>query len=640
MCGFRFGYAPAGLLAHSLSVMTHPTSLLRRATLPAPLAALLATLFTPVLYAADNAPSAGALPEMVVTANRTPQPLTEVLADVTVIDTQVIERSGAANITDVLKRQAGLELSRNGGPGTASSIFIRGAESRFAAVYIDGVRVDSQSTGGAPWEAISLSQVERIEILRGPAAAVYGSDAMAGVIQIFTRRGESAPVFNVAVGVGNQGTRRLEAGVSGKSGAVDYALGASRALSSGFNSRPDAAYNPDKDGYRSSSANLRLGLQLNDAHRLEAGLTHTRMDAQYDGFGTMGLDEHGKNRLTTASLAWSAKWSEQHDMRLAVSRSTTKYETTPDPYRTKTELTDVLLQNNLRLGAHRITVGLEHRGDALVNDPIDRSRHQNALALGWGWQGGQHTLQANLRFDRDSEFGSDTNGSLAWGYEFVPNWRVTASAGTAFRVPTLYQRFSQYGAPDLQPEKSRNVELGLRWASGGSSFDATVYQNRVRNLINFGAAGPCADPFGCYENGGRAVYEGVTLSARHKLNTALGNWRVGGSLDLQDPHSAQTGKQLARRAKQLLKVHADTQVGMWTLGGEWQLSSHRWDNAANTNRLSGYGVLNLFANARVAQDWQVLVRLDNVADRKYQLARGYAQAGRTVYTELRWTPGL
>ena len=616
--------------------MTHPSSLLRRAVLPASLAALFAPLAVQAANALDPVAAVATLPETVVTATRTPQPLSEVLADVTVLDEQAILRSGAVNITDLLQRQPGLELSRNGGPGTASSVFIRGAEARFTAVYIDGVRVDSQSTGGAPWEAISLSQVERIEIVRGPAAAVYGSDAMAGVIQIFTKRGDGAPRANVAVGVGNHGTRRIEAGISGQSGAVDYALGASRAISSGFNSRPDPAYNPDKDGYRSTTANARIGLQVNDAHRLEAGFTHTRMDAQYDGFGTKGLDEHGNNRLTTASLAWNAKWSEVYDTRLSLSRSTTKYETTPDPYRTKTQLSDVLLQNNLRLGDHRISIGLEHRGDSLVNQPLDRSRHQNALALGWGWQGGGHTLQANVRFDKDSEFGSDTNGSLGWGYEFLPNWRVTASAGTAFRVPTLYQRFSQYGAADLQPEKSRNMELGLRWAQGASSASATVYQNRVRNLISFGAAGPCADAFGCYENGGRAVYEGVSLAARHKL----GAWQLGGSLDLQDPHSAETGKQLARRAKQLLKVNADTTLGLWTLGGEWQLSSHRWDNAANTNRLAGYGVLNLYASARVANDWLLLVRLDHVADRKYQLARGYAPAGRTVYTELRWTPGF
>lgn len=571
---------------------------------------------------------------MVVSATRTPQPAAQVLADVTVLDDEAVQRSGAVNITDLLMRQAGMELVRNGGPGTSSSIYIRGAETRFSAVYVNDVRVDSQSTGGAPWEAISLAQVERIEILRGPAAAVYGSDAVAGVILIYTRQGEGAPRANVAVGVGNQGTRRAEASISGQTGAVDYSLGASRAISSGYNARPDVAYNPDRDGYRNSAANARVGMQIDGVHRLEAGLSYSKMDAQYDGFGTQGLDEHGENQLTTASLAWAARWSEAYDTRLAVSQSINRYATRPDPYDTKTTLRDALLQNNLRLGAHRLSLSLEHRGDALINTPVDKSRHQNALALGWGWQGAGHTLQLNLRHDEDSEFGGATTGNLAWGYEFVPNWRVTAAAGTAFRVPTLYHRFSQYGAPDLQPEKGRNLELGLRWASGASSFEATVYRNRVRNLIAFGAAGPCADAFGCYENGGRAVYEGITLSARHRV----GPVNLSGSIDLQDPHSTDTGKMLARRARQLVKLGADTQLGSWTLGGELHAASHRYDNAANTTRLAGYGVVNLYASTRVARDWQVLLRVDNIADRQYELARGYAQAGRTAYAELRWTP--
>jgi vitamin B12 transporter len=213
---------------------------------------------------------------------------------------------------------------------------------------------------------------------------------------------------------------------------------------------------------------------------------------------------------------------------------------------------------------------------------------------------------------------------------------VTAAAGTAFRVPTLYHRFSPYGAPDLQPEKSRNLELGLHWARGTTRVDATVYRNSVRNLIAFGAPGPCADAFGCYENAGRARMQGVTLAARH----AFGPVNVGGSIDLQNPRSRDTDRLLARRARQAIKLDADTRVGAWTLGGEWQAASHRWDDAGNTRRLAGYGVLNLYASTRFGSDWQLLLRLDNAADRKYQLASGYAQAGRTAYAELRWTPGF
>ena len=574
------------------------------------------------------------LPDTVVTATRVAQPLTDVLADVTLIDRPHIEDSGAVTISDLLARQPGLELSRSGGPGTATSLFLRGADSRFTAVYIDGVRVDSQATGGAPWEAISLAQVERIEIVRGPAAAVYGSDAVAGVVQIFTRKGEGPFTPYVGIGAGSRRTGKLEAGFSGAGGALDYSLGAAREVSRGFDSKPGA--NPDRDGYRQSSASGRLGLQINPAHRIDLTGTHTDMDAQYDGF-MPGQDDHGLNRLDTLGASWSAQWSKAWSTRLSLSQSQQRYEMRPDAYRTETTLRNLLLHSEWHQGDHRFTAALERRGDALVNDPIDRSRHQDGVALGYGYTGGPHTLQVNLRHDRDSEFGGQTTGGVAYGYAFAPGWRVTGAMGTAFRVPTLYQRFSEYGQPALQPEKGRNIELGLHWAQGASRLGVTAYRNRVSNLINFGAPGPCVGMFGCYENAGRAVLQGVTLTGAHRVGAV----NLSGSLDVQQPKDRQTGHLLARRAQRLLKLAADTRVAAgsldWTLGAEWQSASHRWDDAANTQRLGGYGLVNLYASTRIARQWDLLARVDNLGDKSYQLARGYATPPRTFFVGLRWT---
>ena len=576
--------------------------------------------------------SGPSLPETVVTATRVAQPLTDVLADVTLIDREQIEQSGAVSVSDLLQRQPGLELSRNGGPGTTTSVFMRGAENRFTAVYIDGVRVDTQSgSGGAPWEAISLGQIERIEIVRGPAAAVYGSDAIAGVVQIFTKKGDGPFTPYVGAGLGNHGTKKLEAGFSGKSGAIDYALGAARDISHGFDSRPGT--NPDRDGYRNSSFSGRLGFQLNEAHRLEASGTYADMKSQYDGF-TPGLDDRSHNRLGTLGAAWAAQWTKNYSTRLSVSESRQRYSTEPDPYDSRTTLRNYLFQNEWRSGGHLVTAALERREDHLTNAPIDQGRHQNAIALGYGYTAGAHTLQINARHDRDSEFGGHGTGGVAYGYSFAPGWRVTAAAGTAFRVPTLYQRFSQYGQPALQPEKARNVEVGLHWSQGASRFGVTAYRNKVRNLITFGAAGPCGSTFGCYENTGRALLQGITIAGAHKL----GPVNLGGSLDLQDPKDDVTGKLLARRAKRILKLNADTRVGDWTLGAEWLASSKRYDNAANTRVLGGYGLVNLYASTTIAREWSVLARIDNIGDRDYQVARGYATAGRTFYVGLRWTP--
>ncbi len=577
------------------------------------------------------AAAAPRLSEVVVTAVRAPQPLTDVLADVTLIDRDQIAQSGAVTIADLLARQPGVELSRSGGPGTATSLFLRGAETRFTAVYIDGVRVDSQSTGGAPWEAIALGQVERIEIVRGPAAAVYGSDAVAGVVQIFTRQGDGPFTPYVGIGAGNRRTGKLEAGFSGKQGALDYSLGLQRDMSRGHDSHPGS--NPDRDGYRQTAASGRIGLRLNEAHRVDLTGTYTDMDAQYDGF-LPGLDDHGLNRLATLGASWTAQWSPAYSTRLSVSESQQRYEMVPTPpYLSRTRLRNYLLQNQWKEGAHTFTGTLERREDHLVNAPIDQGRHQDGLALGYGYVAGAHTVQLNLRHDRDSEFGGQTTGGVAYGFAFAPGWRATAAAGTAFRVPTLYQRFSEYGQPALLPEKGRNVEIGLHWGQAASRLGVTLYRNRVSNLINFGAPGACLSPFGCFENAGKARLQGLTFMAAHQVAGV----NLSASLDLQQPKNLATGTLLARRAQRLLKLAADTRVAQWRLGAEWHLASHRWENAANTSRLGGYGLVNLYASTTVARQWDVLVRVDNVGDRSYQLAQGYPALPRSFFVGLRWT---
>ncbi|HRN64814.1 MAG TPA: TonB-dependent receptor [Alicycliphilus sp.] len=575
--------------------------------------------------------------EVVVTTTRTAQPLADIVADVSIVDRETIEQSGATGLADVLARLPGIEMVRNGGPGTSTSLYLRGGETRYTAVYIDGVRVDSQAgSGGVAWEAIPLSMIDRVEVLRGPAAAVYGSDAVAGVIQIFTKKGEAGVSPYVGVGVGSHRTWRTEAGVSGASGTVDYALGLARERSDGFNASTKAGSNPDRDGYAMTSANARLGLQMSAAHRLEGTWLYSDSNSGYD---TSKADDRSLRRLQALGLAWQAQWSSSYKTRLSITDTQDRYETTPSPYLTDTRLRGYLLQNEWRLGVHQFTANLERREDRLENAPIDRSRSQDALALGYGLNAGKHTLQLNARHDSDSEFGGKSTGSAAYGYAFAPHWRATASAGTAFRAPTLYQRFSMYGDATLQPETSRNVELGLKWAEGANSFSATAYRNKVSNLINWvGSTGSCpgnSGPFpGCYSNVGQARYEGITLAG----STRAGPVQLRGSVDLQNPKNLDSGKLLARRARHHASFGADTRVAGWTLGGEVQASGQRYDDVGNTKRLGGYTLFNLYASTRLARDYQVVARLDNLADKNYEIARGYATAGRSFYVGLKWAP--
>lgn len=633
VCSFR-GSAPARRFRHACL----------------PLA--LVSAFGGMAYAQE----ASTLRETVVTANRTPQALSELVGDVSVVDSETIERSGATGVADLLSRLPGIEISRSGGVGNTTSLFIRGAETRFTAVYLDGVRIDSQSTGGAGWEGIPLSQIDRIEVLRGPAAAVYGSDAVGGVIQLFTKRGEEGVSPYAGIGFGSKGLRRIEGGVSGKSGLFDYSFGVAHEESKGYNVQPvskrnvtkDGFTSPDRDGYNSTSGNAKLGFQITPDQRIEATLLSSDIKAGYDATVSyrtklpfLFANDISSNKLQTAGLSWSAKWNDVYSTRVQVTDSQQVYKTQPSFYRTETRLRGYLFQNEFRFGPHLVTATLERREDALENAPtttsklLARDRSQDAISLGYGFVQGPHSLQLHVRHDKDSEFGGKTTGSAAYGYTITPSLRFTASAGTAFRVPTLYQRFSEYGLATLKPESSRNLELGLQYTEGATQLGVVAYANRVQNLIVFdGSAKGCASSFGCYSSTARARYQGVTLSGSHRI----GDVTLRGSLDFQDPRDLATHNLLARRAQRHATLGADWRIAGWTLGAEVQTSSRRYDDAANGVKLGGYTVLNLSATTQLTRDINLVARVDNVGNKDYQFARLYANAGRTAYVGLKWTP--
>ena len=597
----------------------------------------------PVLAFAPRASAqsaAATLEPVAVTATRSPQPLSAVLADVSVIERAEIERSGVLAVADLLARLPGIEFVRNGGPAANTNVSIRGGESRHVAVYLDGERVDSQSTGGALWEQIPIEQIERIEVLRGPAAAVYGSDAVGGVVQLFTRRGRGAAQPSASLAVGRYGTRQAQAGVSGMTPEqLDYALSLAHGRSDGFNARNAPTANPDEDGWERSAAQARVGLQLDPRHHVDAGLLATRLRAQYDGSRTN--DDVARHTLTTGSLGWQGRWSDEASTQAQLGESRNTYETQPSFYRTETTLRNAVLQHEQRLGRQVVSAILERREDRLHNPaatakavPLDGRRSQDGLSLGWRAELDAHTLQAHVRHDEDSEFGGQDTGSLAWGWRFVPDWRVTASAATSFRAPTLYQRFSEYGVATLVPETGRNVELGLRWAAGGSELGLTAWRNRLSDLLNFGAAGPCASTTGCYENIGRAQYKGVTLAAR----TQQGPLALHGSIDWHDPRNLDTDKLIARRARRFATLGADLDRSGWSAGAELQAACERYDNAANTRSLAGYALVNLRAGTTLTPGLTLEGRIDNLADRSYELAGTYATAGRSAQLALRWAP--
>ena len=626
-------------------------------------AARLSLIATAVLSAVSSAsaqagPGQNKLDSVFVTATRSPQKLSDVLADVTVLTRADIERQAFGGIADLLRNNGCVEMTRNGGPASTTSLYLRGADTRHTLVLIDGMRVDSQSTGGASWQALPLSQIERIEVLKGPASAIYGSDAIGGVVQIFTRKGGSRLSLDLGAAIGNLGTQKLDGGVFGSSGIFDYAVSSAAERSNGFNATLDLpgsfSYVPDRDGYRNHNASVRLGAQLNAAHRIEVMALQSHVDGQYDGSKSKPLiDDHSLQDTKAASANWSATWLPALQTQLTVGQSSERYETKPSPYQTETKLRNISLNGSYEFSkSQQLNFVLERREDELQNSGLTTAsgtdkRNQNALALGYLWSAGSLSLQAHARHDDDSQFGGVDTGTLAAGYLLTPGLRLVGSAGTAFRAPTLYQRGSVYG-PDLTkagiaplaPEHGRNVEFGLKFNAGMSDASITAYRNRIKGLIIFGAAGPCQSEYGCYQNVTEALLQGVSMAAGTQVGHSFGTTRLSATLDLQAPKDANTGLLLARRARQYASVRADTQWSNWNLGVGVQASGQRYDNASNTKALAGYALLNLDAQYAISRELKLQLNLDNAFDRAYQTAGGYAQAPRTVMLGVRYSPSF
>jgi vitamin B12 transporter len=229
-----------------------------------------------------------------------------------------------------------------------------------------------------------------------------------------------------------------------------------------------------------------------------------------------------------------------------------------------------------------------------------------------------------------------TTGAVAYGYQFAPSFRMTAGASTGFRAPTfndLY--FPGFSNPSLEPETSRNVEIGAYFygtAMGGTwEARAIAYRNRVSELIVL----QCDADFNCIpHNVQRATLEGVTLG----LNARFGDTTIGASLDLANPEDDLTGMLLPRRARQHGAVTLGQTIGAVRLGAEVVASSYRYDDAANTRRLGGYGILNLTAEWDFAKGWTLFARANNVFDQDYQLAADFSTGGATLFAGLRWRP--
>jgi vitamin B12 transporter len=586
-------------------------------------------------------PPIAQLAPVVVTAARTPQPIATLTADVTVVDEDAIAGLGTRSFAELLQGQPGVEIVQNGGPGTTSGVFLRGANRGQTLLLLDGLRISSSTVGAPTLEAIPLDQAERIEILRGPASSLYGADAIGGVIQVFTRRPAAGVSGRLSGGYGTAGSGAIAGGVSLGTGPVAASLSAGHRRSRGFNATTDPesfVWNPDVDGYDMNDVGASANFAFAPEQELTARYLRSDLDAQFDA--GPGFDDRTRTTLEAWQVASRNRLAEGWTSRLSVGETSDDSVSSTAfgefPFRTRDR--QYGWQNEIAIPGGAATVAFERREERIDEEAgyaVTR-RDTNAVVGVLMLERGGHALQANLRHDDSSQYGGQTTGAIAWGFRFAPSWRVTAGYGTAFKAPPFndlyYPGFSN---PDLEPETARNVEAGVHWAGQAGGWRANAravgWYNKVDQLIVF----QCDAQFNCApQNVARATLAGVTLAGDAQwLGTS-----IRASVDLQNPEDDLTGHLLPRRARRHGSVSVAQALGPVRLTVEAIASSQRYDDAENTRRLGGYAIVNVSAEWPLGHGVTLFARGDNLFDKDYALAYGYATGGARAFVGVRWQP--
>ncbi|GAB3287964.1 TonB-dependent vitamin B12 receptor [Parahaliea aestuarii] len=578
--------------------------------------------------------------EVVVTATRTAQPASEVLSSVSLVSRQDIEALQPLDLVDVFDKVPGLDITQSGGPGSSASLFIRGNDSGHTLFLVDGQRVGSATLGSTSFQLFSPEQIERIEVVRGAHSSLYGSDAIGGVVQIFTRDGSGTRGSYVNAAGGSHNTYQAAAGTSGSSGSWRYAANVSYLETDGIdNLVDDSGFNSDDDGYRNQALNASIGYRFaNDA---DLSLRYLGTDArnEYDIASAPEQKPYSEGWMQNINLRGSLPVTDYWLSTLSLGQSvddTENYDdvTGADLGHFRTTRDQLFWQNDLSFTEDDIlTLAYEYYDDGVDSSSAYEGADGRAVSSrsNEAWIGelqlgmGPTNVVLGVRSDDNEEFGSETTGSASMGVNLDGHHRLVASWAQGFKAPTfndLYWPASAYteGNPDLVAESSDNREFSLRGDYDQWGWSLTYFENTVDDLINWA---PGADFVYRPYNVDSARIEGAEL-----MSTAqLGAWLVEASYTYVEARDEQSDALLPNRARSNFIVNVDRPLGRWQLGLSLKAQDRRYTNAANTESLPGYATLGVRAQYRLLDSLVARLRVDNLLDKDYQLNDGYNQDG-------------
>ena len=579
------------------------------------------------------------LGEVVITATRLPQALNKTIADTTVLNEQEIRDSGAADVVTLLRSLTGVEVAQSGGLGSQSSTFMRGTNSNQVLVLIDGVRVNSATTGSTALEHIMLDNIERIEVVRGNVSSLYGSEAIGGVIQIFTKHGGGAPAFTASAGGGSYATQRYAAGFAGEVGNTSFSLNAGKVKTDGIsaiNTQLMPSANPNNNGYDNNTVSAQVKQTFNAEHAVTASWFSTRGNASYDNaFGLPTDVNNTQENIDKVSLTSEDKINEMWHSTVRVAQGVDNnynYTNGAQASYYQTQSNQFAWQNNFKIAeGQQLSLGAENLGQSVSSDTLysQTTRNVNSLLGGYTGDYGAQQVQLNMRQDNYSDFGSANTGLLGYGYIFSDKWRVTGSLSNAFKAPTFNDMYyplsyGYQGNPNLKPERSQNEELALHYTSYAHHVDVVYFDNRINDLIAINAG------FTTVVNINQAEISGQEVSYTGDYGTK----HLKANVTFQNPHDVLTGQVLPRRAKEFGSVAASHDLGDWLMGAEVRYSGERQDANPVTSTavtLPSYSLLNLTARYNINQHFNLQARVDNVFNENYEEVYGYNTLGRTLF---------
>ena len=621
-----------------------------------PLSALSLALLPAGLALAAGQDAALKLPETLISANRDVQQRDASSTASTVFTRADIERLQPASVSDLLRRVPGVQVTDNGA-GSLASLYIRGTKSAQSLLLVDGMRIASASSGDSNLQFLNVDQIERVEVLRGPRSAVYGADAIGGVVQIFTRRsaGEGLQPF-VRMGYGSNASWRRSAGLSGGDAQTRFSLAGSLDETDGID-RTGPSYDSDQDhdGYRNKAFSLSLSHSFSDS--LEAGVNvldqrgRTEFDNPFGRFDmttfeSVGQEPYSDFTLSSVSSYLDAQVNDLWSSRLEVGHSENREESldklSDERGVFNTCRDSVNWLNTLALSdSHSLLLGGEWYEDQLNSNTAfaEQQRWNQAAFVQHRYESEHFSTELGVRHDKNEQFGSENTWSGALTLPLNAANDLVLSYSEGFRAPTFNDLYyPDYSNPDLKPEHSKSYEL--QWRSQlaeRTRLEASLYRTDIEDAI-------ASDQDFIPQNIAEARIHGFEAN----LQQELFGWQGQLGIAFVDPRDRDSGHTLNRRARRTLSLDLDRAFGAFAVGATWQLASSSYDDPDNQHELGGYGLLGLRGSWQATGELKLEAKIDNLLDKDYQRALyehegeryGYRQEGRTALLGFVWTPKL